>query len=125
MLTFLFTIFKAGPEFERIAVRRVAQLNRGLSDASQFYAAGRDYEEKGKQASAVLHFQKAAALDPTQLYYQRALGSSYAKLGYYQRSLNVLESALDVAAETDLKQDLEQLLTQVQIAKAASETTGS
>jgi hypothetical protein len=64
-------------------------------------------------------------LDPTQLYYQRALGSSYARLGYYQRSLDVLESALNVASETDLKQDLEQLMTQVQIAKSASKTNGS
>lgn len=121
----LFAIFKVGPDFERIVVRRVAQLDRGLSDASQFFAAGRNYEESGRLASAVLHFQKAAALDPTQLYYQRSLGLSYAKLGYYHRSLDVLESALHVAAEMDIKHDLEQLLLQVQNTKTVSETRGN
>jgi len=121
----LFAIFKVGPDFERIKVRQVAQLDRGLSDASQYYSVGRDYEERGKLASAVLHFQKAAALDPTQLYYQRALGSSYARLGYYQRSLDVLESALHVATETIIKEDFEQLLALVRSEMAATETRGN
>jgi hypothetical protein len=37
----------------------------------------------------------------------------------------VLESALHIASEKDLKQDLGRLLTQVQTAEAASEIKGS
>jgi len=121
----LFAIFKAGPDFERIVIRKVAQLNRGLNDASQFYSAGREYEQRRKLASAVLHFQKAAALDPTKLYYRRSLGLAYARLGYYQRSLDVLESALDIAVTAESKQDLEHLLAQVQSDVRAADTKGN
>lgn len=113
ILAFFFGAFRVGPDFERVKVRQIARVDRGLGDASQLYAAGNEYARQKKWASAVLQYQKAVALFPTQFYYQRDLGQAYTKLGYYQRGLDVLESAHRMTVNPDLKLELEQIIAQV------------
>jgi tetratricopeptide (TPR) repeat protein len=108
-----FGIFRVGPDFERVKVRQIAHIDRGLDDASQFFAAGNNYARQKKWASAILHYRKAAALAPAQFYYQRSLGRAYSYLGYYQRSLDVLESAHRMTMNQDLRLELEQIIAQV------------
>jgi hypothetical protein len=92
-LALLYALLRVGPDFERLYERRVARLARGISDASHFQGAGASYARRGMWATAVLHFQRAAALEPSNPFHQRELGEAYARLGFYQRSLDVLESA--------------------------------
>lgn len=98
-LAFVYAIFRVGPDFERVIVRRVAGIDKGLSGASMFYTHGKDYTDRNMWANAVLHFRRAAGQDPTKSIYLLALGRAYAKVGYYQRSLDVLESALAIEAD--------------------------
>ena len=58
-----------------------------------YYVQGKRYADIGMWANAVLHYRRAAALEPTRSYYLGVLGRAYGELGYYQRSLDVLESA--------------------------------
>ena len=120
ILALFFGIFRVGPDFERVKVRQIARVDRGLDDATQLYAAGIEYARQKKWANAILQYQKAVALAPTQFYYQRALGQAYAQLGYYQRSLDVLESAHRMTVTPDLKLELEQVITQVEHKLATS-----
>lgn len=120
ILALFFGIFRVGPDFERVKVRQIARVDRGLDDATQLYAAGYEYTRQKKWANAILQFQKAVALAPTQFYYQRALGQAYAQLGYYQRSLDVLESAHRMTVNPDLKLELEQVIAQVKHKLATS-----
>jgi hypothetical protein len=99
VLAFLYAIFRVGPDFERVIVRRVAGFDKGLSGASMFYIHGKDYADRNMWANAVLHFRRAAGLDPTKSLYLVELGKAYAQVGYYQRSLDVLESALTSEAD--------------------------
>ncbi len=100
-LALLYALLRVGPDFERVKVRRVAQLDRGIADASHHYGAGADYASRGMWATAVLHFQRAAALEPANPFYQRQLGEAYAQLGYYQRCLDVLESASQLTRDPE------------------------
>ena len=120
ILALFFGVFRVGPDFERVKVHQIARVDQGLGDASQLYAAGNEYARQKKWASAILQYQKAVALAPTQFYYQRALGRAYAQLGYYQRSLDVLESAHRMTVNPDLKLELEQIIEQVKHKRATS-----
>ena len=112
-LALLFALFRVGPDFERVSERQVAQLKRGLSDASRYHGVGADYAGRGMWASAVLHFQRAAALEPANAFYQRQLGDAYSHLGHYQRSLDVLESAQRLARDPGSRAKIDQMIAEV------------
>jgi tetratricopeptide (TPR) repeat protein len=106
-IALLYALLKVGPDFERTKVRRTAQLDRGVSDASHFNGTGEAYAAQGMLATAVLHFQRAAALEPANPFYQRKLGGAYAQLGHYQRSLDVLESARQLTRDPEAQAAIE------------------
>jgi len=106
ILALFYALFRVGPDFERVTVRRIAQISKGISGASMFYAQGNEFAGRNMWADAVLHFRRAAALEPTRTYYLSALGNGYARLGYYQRSLDVLESALQLANDEQRREEL-------------------
>lgn len=109
----LYGIFKIGPDFERIQTRYIARVDRGLSDAPAYFATGQVYAERGMWASAVLHWRRAAASDPSRAYYQRVLGEAYAQLGYYERSIDVLKSALERTIDPESQIYLRNLMERV------------
>ena len=104
----LVAIIFAGPDFSRRQERMVARLERGLVNANDYYVAGRRYVAQGMWATAVLHWQRAAAQAPTNWHVLRALGEGYAELGFFERSLDVLQSAAAVSTD-DAKDGVERL----------------
>ena len=64
-------------------------------------------------ARATLHFRRAVALEPASISYQKALAESYAHLGYYQRSLDVLEFAHRSTANPESHASLMDMIAQV------------
>ncbi len=106
LLALFYAIFRVGPDFERVLVRQTARIDKGVDGASMFYTHGKDYAGRGMWATAVLHFRRAAALEPTRSHYLIALGDGYARLGYYQRSLDVLESAKQLAIDSQQRDAL-------------------
>lgn len=117
-LALLYALLKVGPDFERVRTRQTAAVAKGLRDAPGFYARGKEYATEKKWAGAVLHWQRAAALDPNQVYYQRVLGDAYARLGFYERSLDVLKSAYEVSANEETRAALAALIEAVRQAQA-------
>jgi tetratricopeptide (TPR) repeat protein len=120
ILALIYGILKIGPDFERIQVRRVAMVDKGISDASRYYAVGKEYASRGMWASAVLHWQRAAANEPARAHYQRVLGEAYAHLGFYQRSVDVLKSALKLSPNPAGRAQIKRLIADVE-EKAAAE----
>ncbi len=118
-IALLYGILKIGPDFERVQTRHHAKVDRGLSDAPAYYATGQLYAERGMWASAILHWRRAAANDPARAYYQRALGEAYAQLGYYERSSDVLKSALERTIDPDSRTYLTNLIESVKRKQAA------
>ncbi len=74
-------------------------------------------------AKAVLHFQRAVALEPARISYQRSLAESYARLGYYRRSTDVLESAYRSTNNLEWQQNLQEMMEQVTV-QARKEKVG-
>jgi hypothetical protein len=122
-IALLYGILKIGPDFERVQTRYIARVDRGLSDAPAYFATGQVYAERGMWASAILHWRRAAASDPSRAYYQRVLGEAYAQLGYYERSFDVLKSALERTINPESQTYLSNLLERVKRDLAAESAT--
>ncbi len=114
ILALLYGLLRVGADFERITVRRVAAVDHGISGASMYYARAKQYAEQKMWAIAILHYRRAAALEPTRSFYLAKLGEAYAQLGYYQRSLDVLESARRHETDSQRIEEWTSLIRQVQ-----------
>ncbi|MFQ5401390.1 MAG: hypothetical protein ACE5E7_17550 [Anaerolineae bacterium] len=125
VLAMYFGIFKAGPDFEKVTTRQLAAVTKGLREGSDYHVVARRLAHAGLWASAVLHWQRAAAKDPNQPIYQRHLAQGYAHLGFYDRSLNVLESARRLPASPEMQAEIEQIVNMVKQAKQTQENAGT
>jgi tetratricopeptide (TPR) repeat protein len=114
VLALVYGIFKAGPDFERQQTRLTASITKGRRTAPDYHNIARHLSEKGLWASAILHWQRAAAQEPGQVAYQKQLGLAYARLGFYQRSRDVLQSAHDMSTHPPTKAELAKHLQLVQ-----------
>ena len=112
-LALFLALFLTSPDFDRIETRQVATINRGLETAGDYHVAASKLAQAGLWASAVLHWQRAVAKEPHQVTYQRHLGRAYARLGFYERSLDVLQSAYNQSSHPPTRAELEQLMQQV------------
>jgi tetratricopeptide (TPR) repeat protein len=106
-LALLYGIFKAGPDFERVKTRLVARVERDLRDGSAFYAAGKMFAKEGMWASAVLHFQRAAAHEPTRAYYHLTTGKAFAQLGFVERAMDAFSNARRLTTNPELKTEID------------------
>lgn len=107
---FLFAALFVSPDFQRDEGKLIARLRKGLRSADQFHLTAKELSQVGLWASATLHWQRAAALDPKKFVYQRELAHAYAKLGFYERSLDILRSALVIATKPEQRAELEKIL---------------
>lgn len=117
-------IFKAAPEFAREKTRLVATVTKGRHTAPDYHNRARLLAEKGLWASAILHWQRAAAQEPGQVAYQKQLGLAYAQIGFYQRSVDVLQSAYEMSTHPPTKAELKKnlQLVRAKLAKQQGET---
>ncbi len=122
VLGLFYGIFKAGPDFERKETRLIAAVTKGRRNAADYHNIARHLSERGLWATAVLHWQHASAQEPGQVTYQKQLGLAYARLGFYQRGLDVLQSAHDISSYPPIKAELAQQINKVK-EKLATQTT--
>lgn len=104
-----FGIFIVPPDFARETVRLRAEVNRKASKASGLFLAGDRYAKRKMWAAAVLNWQRAVALDPTRLLYQLSLAQAYAELNYFDRSLDVLQSARSIVATPEARAKIKEV----------------
>lgn len=114
LLALFYAIFKAGPDFDRVTARQVAALTKGPKTAADFNAAAKQLARRGLWATAVLHWQNAAAKAPHNITYQESLGQAYAQLGFYERSLDLLQSAQQRTGSAERQASIQQLIQAVQ-----------
>lgn len=119
MLTLLFA-YLAGPDFERVQYRQIATATKGLHHGSEYHGAAQRLAKAGLWATAVMNWQRAVALEPTRITYQRHLGEAYARLGFYERSLDVLQNARHRTSHPDVQAELDTVVQKVQQSALAS-----
>lgn len=113
LLALLYAIFRVGPDFEKVKYRLEARVDKGLGDSSQFYSRGKNFAQHGMWANAVLHFRRAVAYEPARIAYRHSLAEAYAQLGYYRRSLDVLESTYQASDNPDWQSKLQEMIDRV------------
>lgn len=94
---FVVGVFMARADFAREWQWWLVQVDEGLSSASGLFMVGDRYAKRGMWGTAVAHWQRAVADDPARLLYQLSLAQGYAKIAQYERGLDVLQSARQVA----------------------------
>ncbi len=106
----LFFAMRAAPDFDRVRYRQEAAVSKGLHHASEYHSVAQRMGKAGLWATAVLNWQRAVAIEPTRVTYQRSLGEAYARLGFYDRSLDVLQTAQRFASHPDSQAELTRLI---------------
>jgi hypothetical protein len=120
--TLIWAVVFAGPDFVREPVRFIAGIDRGLRDAADYFGTGQNYARLGLWATAILHWQRAAAREPRNAFYQRTLGEAYLRLGFRDRSLDMLKSAYGEASSQPVRQEIEALIAEINGLPAMSPT---
>lgn len=121
-LGFAVMLLLAQPDFARRPNHLLARVDRHLSSASAYFQSGKAYARRGLWATAILHWQRAAANDPLRAGYQEALGDGYAQLHFYDRSRDALRGAQRLAVVPEQQQRIAARLAAVDAAQAALET---
>jgi len=113
-LTLIFALLFVSADFVRDEKRQTAVLQSGIRAADRYDHIARKHAQEGRLATAVLHWQRAAAQEPHTMAYQRRLASGYARLGYYERSLSVLNGAIANSHSPEMTARLEKMKTAVE-----------
>lgn len=122
-LALLWAIFLAGPDFQRDVFQVRAEVDRRLQDGSSLYTEGRRYAQQGKWATAILHWQRAAANEPYNLQYHLSLGKAYARLGFFERSLDLLESARALSRNGERQSKIDGMIAAIRKRESAEAGT--
>jgi hypothetical protein len=110
VVTLAYAIFRAGPEFDRVKERAVARTKKGLHTAADYHLVAREQMQKEMWASAILQWQKATAIDPSNIVYQKQLAKAYLRLGFLDRGLSVLQTAQTLSMQDSTKAEIEKLI---------------
>lgn len=113
-LSFFYAIYGAVPDFQKMGEWQNAKITKGISAADTYHEKAKQLVKEGKLASAVLHWQRAAAKQPHKIVYQRQLGLMYARLGFYERSLDMLQSALRLSTHPDVQAGIKRTIKAVE-----------
>lgn len=89
-------------------------------NGADYFMAGRRHAQDGRWASAILHWQRAAAKEPANWRFQLALAEAYGLLGFTSRSADVLQSASALAGRAGAA-EIEQLRRRLAQQTAASD----
>jgi tetratricopeptide (TPR) repeat protein len=106
-LGLVYGVFLVAPDFAQDELRMTAAAPETQTAETAFLAGGR-YAKQGMWASAVLNWRRAHALAPTRLLYSLSLSQAYRELGFYERSLHVLQSASQMATTHEGRTKIEE-----------------
>jgi tetratricopeptide (TPR) repeat protein len=121
-LFILYTIYMAGEDFQKRPVRQIAVVSDRLKDPADLDRVAQKLAKEGKWASAVLYWQRAVGRASGHAPYLLRLGRAYGQLGFYERSLDTLKSALEAARNAETRQEIEKELVHVTRLSRAAET---
>ena len=120
VLALVYAVFLVGPDFDKVKTRFIAKVEKAAADPSAYFLIGKEYAERGMWATAIIHWQYAVGNEPHRAQYQRLLGEAYARLGFYQRSLDMLKSAHHYTGSEQVRSEIAQLIEAVRQQQASA-----
>lgn len=122
ILALFYGIARAGTDFERVRSRQIAIVHKGMRDPATLSATARRLAKSQMWAAAILHWQRAAAKEPTRWNHQLSLGQAYARLGFYERALDALQSARKLTTLPERQAEIDAIITAVSEKQASVQT---
>lgn len=113
-------VFGVPSDFARIEQRQTARLGKRLKTGADYAIAARKLAQQDLWASAILHWQRAAALEPYRLPHQINLGRGYARLGFTQRAVDTLTAVRQRTTDPKMQADLENFIHTIQTTNTTS-----
>jgi tetratricopeptide (TPR) repeat protein len=112
-------MFQTVEDYSKEERRERLEPDRHLLNDADFYTRGRAYEKRGMWAKALLHWQRAVAMNPNRDTYFAAVARAYAHLGYYDQALQNIDEALRVSRSPDEWLPLKEIIVTAQRRAAA------
>ncbi|MBN1886495.1 MAG: tetratricopeptide repeat protein [Thermoflexales bacterium] len=101
-------------EFRIETIRHELGLDRGLVTSLDYYNRGRRYREQGMLAKAILHWERAVALEPDRAVLRVPLSNALCAAGRYSEAVSHVREALRASpGDQELRQFLEHILAKV------------
>jgi len=105
-------MFQTVLDFSREARWERLEADRHLLNDADYYNRGRKYAKWGMWAKALLHWQRAAAMNPERDTYFAALARAYGHLGCYETALDQADQAIRVSRRPEQWQPLRETLAE-------------
>jgi tetratricopeptide (TPR) repeat protein len=116
-------MFNTVDDFSQEERREMLQMDRRLVNDVDYFTRGRAFEKRGMWAKALLHWKRAATLNPSRDTYFAALARAYTQLGRYDEALFEMDSAMRVSRTPEMWRSLRDVITQAQ--RNANASSGS
>ena len=121
-LLYIYMIFMAYGDFKKEKMWRVAVASERIKEPMVLDKIAQTLAKRKMWGSAILNWQRAVGLNPGNTAILRRLANGYAHLGFYERSIDTLNQALEKTREPKVR---EQVTKQIGLLKnrmqAASE----
>jgi tetratricopeptide (TPR) repeat protein len=112
-------MFQTVEDFSKEERRERLEPDRHLLNDVDYYTRGRAYEKQGMWAKALLHWQRAVAINPNRDTYFAAMARAYAYLGRYETALAHMDDALRVSRTPGEWEPLREIIVAAQRRAAA------
>jgi len=108
-------LFTGTGDFVWETVRYSLSLDRGLVTALDYYNRGRRHREKGMTANAILHWERAVAIEPGRVAFLIPLANALYRAGRYQEASEHVRAALgQMPFDSPESENLRQFLKTIQ-----------
>jgi len=109
-LLYIYMVFMAFGDFKKEKIWRAAAVSDRIKDPLTLDKIGQTLAKRKMLASAVLYWQRAAGRAPGNTAVLRRLAAGYQQLGFYKRSLDTLQQALDKAKQPKVREEISKLI---------------
>jgi tetratricopeptide (TPR) repeat protein len=103
-------MFNTIEDFSEEECRERLEPDRHLLNDADYYTRGRVYEKRGMWAKALLHWRRAAVINPGRDTYVASMARAYAQLGRYEQALINIDEALRVSRTPEEWQPLREII---------------
>ncbi|KAA3664054.1 MAG: hypothetical protein DWQ04_07670 [Chloroflexi bacterium] len=103
---YIYMVFMAFGDFKKEKMWRIAAASEKIKEPMRLDKIGQMLAKRSMWASAIMYWQRAAGLNPGNTAILRRLANGYAHLGFYERSLDTLNQALEKTREPKVREQV-------------------
>jgi len=105
-IMYIYMVFMAFGDFKKEKMWRIAVASEKIKEPMRLDKTGQMLAKRSMWGSAIMYWQRAAGLNPGNTAILRRLANGYAHLGFYERSLDTLNQALEKTREPKVREQV-------------------